>query len=136
MQSSREEQMIFSEADVCAKSPLARSFIERREHLNGELLASDNKLIKRFFNLDTNAYLHSEGLPVLVKELMGLSVSAAMRCESCIYYHLIQAFRYGSTRKQIEESLNISLVIAGSIVIPSLRNAFAMLNELMPPQES
>ncbi len=130
--SVRDSEYKFSESDVIERSILARNFIEKRESQNREFDAAEGRFLKRFFNLDTNAYLPSDGLPTKHKELMGLSVSTALRCESCIYYHLIHSFRLGATRTEIEESLNIALIIGGSILIPSLRGAYAMLNELLP----
>jgi AhpD family alkylhydroperoxidase len=33
-----------------------------------------------------------------MKELMGLVASACLRCDECIYYHAIQAYRLGVPR--------------------------------------
>ena len=57
-----------------------------RSKMNGKLLADNNKIIKRIFNLDTNAY--SEGiLDVKTKEFLGLVASAVLRCDDCVKYH-------------------------------------------------
>lgn len=69
-------------------------------------------------------------LSAKVKELMGLSVSAALRCDDCIFYHIIQAWRLEASRAEQEESLNVALVVGGSIVIPHLRRAYALLTEM------
>ena len=61
---------------------------------------------------------------------MGLAVSSALRCDDCINYHIIQSYRLGCTRAEQEESLNVAMVIGGSIVIPHLRRAYALLAEL------
>jgi ribonuclease HI len=127
--SAREPQYLKSEADAASKSPLARAFIETRKSLNQKVEAADNAFVKRFYNIDHNAYLDGP-LPAKIKELMGLSVSAALRCDDCINYHIIQSWRLGSTREEQEDSLNVALVIGGSIVIPHLRRAYAMLEEL------
>ena len=58
-----------------------------RSEMNGKLLADNNKIIKRIFNLDTNAY--SEGvLDIKTKELLGLVASTVLRCDDCVKYHL------------------------------------------------
>ena len=50
-------------------SDLITEFNDYRAKMNERLLADDNKVIKRIFNLDTNAY--SEGaLDVKTKELL------------------------------------------------------------------
>ena len=127
--STREPQYLKSEQDAAAKSPRAREFIDTRARLNQKVEAADNAFVKRFYNIDHNAYLEGP-LPAKIKELMGLSVSAALRCDDCINYHIIQSWRLGATREEQEETLNVALVIGGSIVIPHLRRAYAMLEEL------
>lgn len=126
---TREPTYLHTESEVAEKSSLARAFLATRAALNETVEKADNRLVKRFYNMDHNTYLDG-ALPALTKELMGLSVSAGLRCDDCIYYHVIQAYRLGATRAVQEESLNVALVIGGSIVIPHLRRAYALLSEL------
>ena len=69
-----------------------------------------------------------------MKELMGLVGSMVLRCNDCIFYHLDRSVIEGASRRQIMEAINIALIIGGSIVIPHLRYAFEILDELLPPQ--
>jgi ribonuclease HI len=115
---------LHSEADAAARSPIARQFIETRRRLNENVDAA-----KRYYNLDHNTYLDG-AIPAKYKELMGLVVSAGLRCDDCINYHIIQSYRLGGTRAEQEEALNVALVVGGSIVIPHLRRAYALLTEL------
>jgi ribonuclease HI len=124
-----EPAHVFSEKQVAEKSEIARRFLETRSRLNDIIHAADNPLVKRFYNIDHNTYLEG-ALSAKVKELMGLSVSAALRCDDCIHYHIIQSYRMGATRAEQEESLNVALVIGGSIVVPHLRRAYELLGEL------
>ncbi len=124
-----EPTYIYSEEDAASRSAIARQFIETRRRLNQTVDAADNYLVKRFYNLDHNTYLEG-ALPAKQKELMGLAVSAGLRCDDCINYHIIQSFRLGATRSEQEETLNVALVIGGSIVVPHLRRAYALLAEL------
>jgi ribonuclease HI len=119
----------FTEAQVAEKSDIARRFLHTRTRLNEYVNAAENPLVKRFYNIDHNTYLDG-AIPSKYKELMGLSVSAALRCDDCINYHIIQSYRLGATRGEQEESLNVALVIGGSIVIPHLRRAYELLQEL------
>lgn len=128
----QEPRYTFSEEEVAAKSALARQFLETRRKLNAHVTAADNFLVKRYYNLDHNTYLEGGALPAKIKELMGLVVSAGLRCDDCIHYHIIQAYRLGASRGEQEESLNVALVVGGSIVIPHLRRAYALLAELYP----
>jgi ribonuclease HI len=124
-----EPTYLYSADQVAARSQRAREFIETRRRLNTIVNAADNFLVKRFYNLDHNTYLDG-AIPAKYKELMGLVVSAGLRCDDCINYHIIQSYRLGATRAEQEESLNVALVVGGSIVIPHLRRAYAMLEEL------
>lgn len=100
-----------------------------REKMNARILESDNLEIKRFFALDTRAY-EQGALPVKTKELMGLVASLVLRCDDCVTYHVIRCKEEGVTRAEFLESLNIGLVVGGSITIPHLRRAIATLDEI------
>ncbi|MBZ5598087.1 MAG: carboxymuconolactone decarboxylase family protein [Acidobacteriia bacterium] len=125
----KEPIFLFNEKQVADKSQLARQFIETRASLNANVDKADNFLLKRFYNVDHNTYLEG-AIPAKYKELMGLVVSAGLRCDDCVNYHIIQCYRLGATRPEQEEALNVALVVGGSIVIPHLRRAYAMLEEL------
>jgi ribonuclease HI len=125
----KEPVYFFSEKQVAEKSELARHFMETRARLNENVETADNFLVKRFYNVDHNAYLEG-ALPAKSKELMGLVASTCLRCDDCISYHLIQSYRLGVTRAEQEEAINVALVVGGSIVIPHLRRAYELLSEL------
>jgi AhpD family alkylhydroperoxidase len=104
-------------------SDLITEFNDYRAKMNEKLLADDNKVIKRIFNLDTNAY--SEGaLDVKTKELLGLVASAVLRCDDCIKYHLETAYKNGVNRTEMMEAMSIATLVGGTIVIPHLRRAY------------
>ena len=125
----KEPTYLFNEKYVAEKSELARKFLDTRERLNGNIDKANNFLLKRFYNLDHNTYLEGV-LPAKTKELMGLVASASLRCDDCIFYHAIQAYRLGVPRAEQEEALNVAMVVGGSIVIPHLRRAYELLQEL------
>jgi len=130
MTTDRKEPIyLFSEKQVAEKSALARHFLDNRTRLNENVDKADNFLVKRFYNLDHNAYLEG-AVPAKYKELMGLVASVSLRCDDCITYHAIQSYRLGVTRAEQEEAINVALVIGGSIVIPHLRRAYELLTEL------
>ena len=97
-------------------------FNDYRSRMNDKILAQDNKVLKRFFNLDTNAY--QEGaLDQRTKELLGLVASMVLRCDDCIRYHLGKCFDLGVTRDQVFEVFSIANLVGGSICIPHTRRA-------------
>ena len=104
-------------------------FREQREEMNEKILDLNHLGIKRFFNLDSNTYKDG-ALPSQTKELLGLVASTVLRCNDCIDYHLEQCAKTGSTKDEIIESLNVALVVGGSIVIPHLRLAIQTLDLL------
>jgi ribonuclease HI len=125
----KDPTYLFTEKQVSEKSELARRFIETRARLNVNVERANNFLVKRFYNIDHNAYLEGT-LPAKTKELMGLVASTCLRCDDCIFYHAIQAYRLGVARAEQEESLNVALVVGGSIVVPHLRRVYELLEEL------
>lgn len=130
MNSERKEPTyLFTEKQVADKSEIARRFLDTRARLNVNVEKADNFLVKRFYNIDHNTYLEG-AVPAKYKELMGLVVSAGLRCDDCINYHIIQSYRLGATLEEQKESLNVALVVGGSIVIPHLRRAYELLTEL------
>ena len=102
---------------------LVKEFNDYRSKMNDKLLADNNLVIKRIFNLDTNAY--AEGaLDVKTKELLGLVASAVLRCDDCIKYHLETAYKNGVSKTEMMETMGIATLVGGTIVIPHLRRAY------------
>ena len=93
-----------------------------RGRMNARIAEIDHLGMKRFFNLDTNAY-QDGALPGKTKELLGLLASMVLRCNDCIDYHVIQCIDAGWTDAELHDAFNVALVVGGSIVIPHLRHA-------------
>ncbi len=53
------------------ESKRIKDFRSYRSRMNKRILAQDNKLMRRIYNLDTNAYLEG-ALPAKTKEMLGL----------------------------------------------------------------
>lgn len=103
-------------------SKKVQEFNDYRSKMNEKILSSENKVIKRIFNLDTNAYAEGH-LSVKTKELLGLVASAVLRCDDCIAYHLETAHKNGVTKQEMMETMSIATLVGGTIVIPHLRRA-------------
>ena len=100
-----------------------------RTKMNERIMASDNLVIKRLFNLDANTY--SEGaLSVKTKEMLGLVASMVLRCDDCIRYHLGKCHETGVSTEEVFEVFAIANIVGGTIVIPHLRRAVAYWDEL------
>jgi AhpD family alkylhydroperoxidase len=101
---------------------IVNEFNDYRARMNEKILAQDNKVLKRFFNLDTNAY-QDGALPAKTKELLGLVASMVLRCDDCIRYHLGTCHELGVTTAEVYEVFAIANLVGGSICIPHTRRA-------------
>ncbi|MBK5192957.1 MAG: carboxymuconolactone decarboxylase family protein [Flavobacteriaceae bacterium] len=104
-------------------------FNSYRERMNDVILKDNNKIIKRIFNLDTNAFAPG-ALDVKTKELLGLVASTVLRCDDCIKYHLETSYKEGITKAEVMEAMGIATLVGGTIVIPHLRKAYEFWDEL------
>jgi AhpD family alkylhydroperoxidase len=80
-------------------SDIVEEFNDYRAKMNNRILANNNKIIKRIFNLDTNAF-QAGALDVKTKELLGLVASAVLRCDDCIKYHLETCHKQGLKKRR------------------------------------
>lgn len=103
-----------------------RSF---RAQMNERILGEGTLETKRFFALDGAVY-DDGALPRRTKEILGLVASMVLRCNDCIAYHVIECKKHGVTDVELGEAFDVALIVGGSIVIPHLRHARAVLDEL------
>ena len=104
-------------------------FNEFRTRMNERILAQDHAAIKRFMGVDTLTY-HPGALDAKTKEMLGLATSMVLRCDDCVTYHLIECRQHGVTRDEFFDIFSVALTVGGSIVIPHLRRAVAVLEEI------
>jgi len=100
-----------------------------RTEMNDKILNSGFRDFNKFFALDNKAYIDG-ALNAKTKELMGLSASMVLRCNDCIFYHIDRSIHEGATREELLETFNVALIVGGSIVIPHLRYAFEMMDNI------
>lgn len=109
---------------------ITEDFNEYRQKMNDRLLsAENNKVIKRIFNVDTNAYLEGE-LDVKTKEMLGLVASMVLRCDDCIKYHILKCRENGVSEAELMEVMGIANLVGGTIVIPHTRRAIEFWDDL------
>ncbi len=100
-----------------------------RTEMNERILNSGFRDFNKFFALDNKAYI-DVALNAKTKELMGLAVSMALRCNDCILYHVDRSIHEGATEQELYETFNVALIVGGSIVIPHLRYAVEKMDEI------
>lgn len=101
---------------------LIDEYNDYREKMNQKILAEDNLVIKRLYNIDTNTY-QDGALDAKTKEMLGLVSSMVLRCDDCIKYHLQKCYELGLTKKELFEIFAVANLVGGSIVIPHTRRA-------------
>lgn len=112
---------------------MKKNITETRKYrldMNEKILNSGFRDFNKFFALDNKAYVDG-ALPAKMKELMGLVGSMVLRCNDCIFYHVDRSIQEGASREEFYEAFNISLIVGGSIVIPHLRYAMDILDQLL-----
>jgi len=108
---------------------MVKEFIDYRAKLNKLIEEKGNLHTKRFMNLDAQVY-EKGALDTRTKEMLGLVASMVLRCNDCIAYHMIRLFQLGTSDEEFFEIFNVALIVGGSIVIPHLRKAVEILQEL------
>lgn len=112
------------------KAKSVETFNAYRSKMNEKLLAApNNKVIKRIFNVDTNAYMEG-ALDVKTKEMLGLVASMVLKCDDCVYYHLEKCYEQGMSTEELMEVFGIANLVGGTIVIPHTRRAMEFWEEL------
>ncbi|NJK95544.1 MAG: carboxymuconolactone decarboxylase family protein [Bacteroidales bacterium] len=99
-----------------------QEFRQYRSAMNERILAQDNLVLKRLFNLDTNTYVDG-ALPAKTKEMLGLVASMVLRCDDCVKYHLEKCSELGVNSTEIMEVFAVANIVGGTIVIPHTRRA-------------
>ena len=97
--------------------------------MNERILSHDHPAIKRFFGVDTLTY-QAGALDSKTKEMLGLAASMVLRCDDCVTYHILECRKHGVTRDEFFDIFSVALTVGGSIVIPHLRRAVAVLEEI------
>ena len=69
-------------------------------------------------------------IPAKYKELTGVSISVAMRCEPCLSHHLRMAHAEKATKEEFVEAIRLGLLTGGSITIPTARHGYKVMQEL------
>jgi len=99
-----------------------KEFRDYRAKMNEKILASDNKVMKRIYNIDTNTYLEG-ALSTKTKEMLGLVSSMVLRCDDCVKYHLEKCHEQGVSTEELFEIFAVANLVGGTIVIPHTRRA-------------
>lgn len=112
---------------------LINEFNDYRGRMNEVILSKNNLVMKRLWNLDTNAY-DDGALNKKTKEMLGLVASMVLRCDDCIKYHLGKCFEEQLSTEEVYEVFAIANIVGGTIVVPHTRRAAEYWEALQEPK--
>ena len=105
-------------------------FHDRRVRENRHMAEAD-RFFQQFGNLERLVYANG-ALDERMKELMGLAISIATRCDECVMYHMTRCVELAIDRAKILESIQIAVLAGGSLTYPQARLAFRVLDDSVP----
>ena len=94
---------------------MTTNFPARRNELQGQMLRLGRELpgyLGAFANLH-KAATSASALDAKTKELIALGIAVAMRCESCIAYHVHDSIAAGATHAEVMDTLGVAVMMGG-----------------------
>lgn len=99
--------------------------IRDRKLANGFYLKKSGTF-RAFMALEEKAFSF-EGIGKLQKELIAVGISVATNCESCMQWHIGEAFKAGGTEEQVLDAINVAFEMGGGPATVSARFAMNVL---------
>ncbi|MFP4457492.1 MAG: carboxymuconolactone decarboxylase family protein [Clostridia bacterium] len=92
-----------------------------KEFQNGmkEVSKTNGEEIKTFMNL-TGVVHQSKAIDEKNKELISIGISAYIKCEYCITYHIKKAFDLGASKEEVMEAALVSTAFGGGAAMASV----------------
>jgi AhpD family alkylhydroperoxidase len=112
-------------------------FPARRAELQATLPQLAGELrgpIGGFANLH-KAAVADGALSAKTKELMALAIAVAIRCESCIAYHVYDALRAGASHAEVMDALGVAVMMGGGPAMMYACDAFTALKQFEAVQK-
>lgn len=101
----------------------------KRKLAHAELLKRKSKTYKAFLDMEAATYLDGN-LSKKNKELIAVGISVVINCESCMQWHIEQAYNDGATQDQILEAIEVGIEMGGGPATVSARFALDVLKSL------
>lgn len=116
---------------------MTTNFPARRSELQGLMVRLGRELpgpMSGFANLHKAATTKGT-LDTKTKELIALGIAVAIRCESCIAFHVHDALAAGATRAEVLETLGVAVMMGGGPAAMYACDAFAALEQFESAQK-
>ena len=107
------------------------SYPEKLAHFKtylGELKKGQPEVINAFYELH-HASVKPGALDTKVKELIGLAIAVAVRCDPCIAAHTNSALKAGATAAEIMETLSVSILMGGGPAVAYATHAMEAMEQ-------
>lgn len=101
----------------------------KRKLAHAELIKRKSKVYDAFLKLEEATYQDS-ALSKKAKELVAVGISVVINCESCMQWHIEQAYQDGASHEEILEAVEVGIEMGGGPATVSARFALEVLNSL------
>jgi AhpD family alkylhydroperoxidase len=92
---------------------------QERKWANGKMIKMDSKVFKTSLELEKETFKDG-ALSKKNKELIAVGISAMVNCESCMQWHITEAYKDGATEKEIIEAIEVAYEMGvGSVTVNS-----------------
>jgi AhpD family alkylhydroperoxidase len=102
---------------------------KRRADAHAQLLALDSKVYKAFLDMERVAFSDGQ-LTKQTKELIAVGISVVINCESCMQWHIEQAAKAGASERQVLESIEVAIEMAGGPATAHARFALEVMAQV------
>lgn len=82
--------------------------VSKREVSNARFEKLNSKLYKLFLEIGDVTFCDG-ALPKKTKELIAIAIGAVTNCESCMQWHIEQAYKDGATIHEVKEAIGIAI---------------------------
>jgi AhpD family alkylhydroperoxidase len=88
--------------------------------------AQNSKVYRAFIDMEQKTYTDGR-LSRMYKEMIAIGISIVINCESCLEWHINEAFKSGATKEQIIEAIEVGIEMGGGPATVSARFARQVL---------
>jgi AhpD family alkylhydroperoxidase len=99
----------------------------KRKEANSKLSRLKSRVYERFSQMEEAAFADG-ALPKKHKELIGVGISVAINCESCMEWHITQAAKAGASKREVLEAVEVGIEFGGGPATVSARFALEVMD--------
>ncbi|MFX0000724.1 MAG: carboxymuconolactone decarboxylase family protein [Candidatus Hermodarchaeota archaeon] len=101
---------------------IIEKIISDRKEAHNFLINKKSEVYRTFLKLEELTYSNG-ALKKIYKELIAVGISVIINCESCMEWHIKQAFNSGASKDQILEAIEVAIEMGGGPATVSSRFA-------------